>query len=77
MRKSGVVKGDFMSQAHSVPECAEFLNCSIKFLKDEIDRGNLRARKIGERFIRILPRDLQEWLDKGDTIGRQEVEVAR
>lgn len=46
-----------------VTEAAVEAKCSPWTIRQEIKRGNLRARKIG-RLVRILDSDLAEWMRK-------------
>jgi len=66
------MKDAFLSRPHSLEEVAQWLGCTVKFLRKEIGSGHLRARKLGKRFIRIMPSDLKMWLDEAATIAIQE-----
>jgi len=47
-----------------VPEAAALVAVSAGTLRNEIKKGNLRARRIG-RCVRILDEDLAAWLRTG------------
>lgn len=46
----------------TVPEVAEQLRCSTRFVRDEIRRKNLRASKIGDAW-KVAEADLQRYVD--------------
>jgi len=45
----------------NIKETAEYLNCSEKTVRNLIDRGELKAYKVGNRW-RIKKEDLEEYL---------------
>ena len=45
-------------------EVAEFLRVCVRTVRREIDRGLLRAVRIG-RALRVSKRDLEDYLEKG------------
>ena len=47
-----------------MPEAAALVAVSAGTLRNEIKKGNLRARRIG-RCVRILDEDLAAWLRTG------------
>lgn len=51
-----------MKQASSILEVCERYGIARQTLYDEINRGNLKVRKIGKRSI-ILAEDEQRWVD--------------
>jgi predicted DNA-binding transcriptional regulator AlpA len=55
----------FFWRARSIQELSAFMGCTDRFIHSEIDRGHLKARKIGGKFVRLLPSDIREWLDSG------------
>jgi len=58
-----MMEGDsFFDRPRSVEETAAYVGVTVKFVRDEICRGHLRACRISRRCIRILPSDLQRWL---------------
>jgi hypothetical protein len=44
-------------------EVAENVPCTPRFVELEVNRGNLRAVRVGERGIRFLPSDVVKWLN--------------
>lgn len=57
----------FFDAPQSIEEAAAALKLSYAFVYDEIQRGRLRARKFSRGAIRLLPADLQDWLDRSAT----------
>ena len=51
----------------TVEKLAEYLDATPRFIRNEIAAGRLRARRLSARLIRILPADLQQWLDASAT----------
>lgn len=47
--------------AWGLAELAEALGVSLGFLRKEITRGSLKARKVGRRVL-VLDRDLKKYL---------------
>jgi hypothetical protein len=58
----------FFFRPHSVEEVAVYIDATPKFIRHEIAEGRLIARRLSPRLIRILPGDLQRWLDEASTI---------
>jgi len=54
-------------RARNVDEIAEYVGSASQFVRDQITNGQLRATRIG-RLVRVLPKDLKAWLEKGATI---------
>jgi excisionase family DNA binding protein len=54
-------------RARNVDEIAAYIDSTPQFVRDEITRGRLKARKIG-RLVRVMPSDLRAWLEKAATI---------
>ena len=48
----------------TVEEAAEVLRCSQRFVLNEIDRGNIKARKIGKGY-KILQEELESYVKEG------------
>ena len=66
----------------TLTEAAEMIggSCSRELLRREIDRGRLRALRIGSRRIGIRPEALQEYLEAREAEGvavRKPREAAR
>jgi excisionase family DNA binding protein len=53
-------------RARNVDEIAAYIDSTPQFVRDEIIKGRLRACKIG-RLVRVLPKDLKAWLNRGAT----------
>ena len=51
----------------TLPECAQELSCSVRFLQLEIERGRLVATRLSNRLLRVRDRDWQAYLDRGAT----------
>jgi hypothetical protein len=58
---------DFPNRPMSLAELAAWLDVSRRFLEVQIEKGNLRARRISPRCIRVLPGDVGKWLDQTAT----------
>jgi excisionase family DNA binding protein len=56
-------RDDFPASPMKVTEVAKWLGVSRRFIEVQIARGNLRVRRISARCIRILPSDLEAWLN--------------
>jgi excisionase family DNA binding protein len=56
-----------VSKPCTVDQLAEYLDATPRFVRNEIAAGRLRARRLSARLIRILPSDLQQWLDASAT----------
>jgi excisionase family DNA binding protein len=54
----------FLETTHSVPEIADYLQTSRVYIERQILAGNLRARKLSYKVVRILPEDLRDWLER-------------
>ena len=59
-------------KASTLEEIAAFAGTDERFIRREIERGNLRGRKFNRRMLRILPVDLVAWLEKAETIAEPE-----
>jgi hypothetical protein len=60
-------------KASTLEEIATFAGTDARFIRREIAKGNLKARKFNSRMIRILPLDLIAWLKRAET--NREVEA--
>jgi excisionase family DNA binding protein len=49
-------------------EVAETVRCTERFLEREVNRGSLRAVRLGLRSVRFLPSDIIAWLNARGTI---------
>ena len=47
---------------------ADRLGVGRRFVEKEIESGRLRVRRLSRRMIRIMPADIKDWMDKGNTI---------
>jgi excisionase family DNA binding protein len=56
--------------AWSLAEISKATNLSVSFLRYEIERGFLKARKFGRRVL-VLDTDLQEYMQSGSDGGKQ------
>jgi excisionase family DNA binding protein len=57
----------FFSKRRSIDELAEYLTATRPFLWDQIAKGKLRAVRLTPKFIRVMPDDLREWLERSAT----------
>jgi hypothetical protein len=53
----------FFEKPRSIPELADYLDCTTRYITGEIADGNLRAIRFSNNFVRILPEDIREWMD--------------
>jgi excisionase family DNA binding protein len=67
VNKLSMAKDPFFSRARSIREIAAYIDSSEEFVEEKIHAGELRARKLSPRFIRVLPADLLAWLERGST----------
>jgi excisionase family DNA binding protein len=67
MRIASTSKDPVVSKPCTVEKLAEYLDATPRFVRNEIAAGRLRARRLSARLIRILPIDLQQWLDASAT----------
>jgi excisionase family DNA binding protein len=56
-----------VSKSCTVDQLAEYLDATLRFVRNENAAGRLRARRLSARLIRIFPSDLQQWLDASAT----------
>jgi excisionase family DNA binding protein len=63
MRTISRLTDPVVSKPCTVDQLAEYLDATTRFVRNEIAAGRLRARRLSARLIRILPSDLQQWLD--------------
>jgi hypothetical protein len=47
----------------SIEQVCKWAGVSRRFLELEIERGNLKVRRLSKRLIRILPKDLAAWME--------------
>ncbi len=59
----------FFEKPRSPEEIAAFFGCTPKFVYKQIHEGLLRGRKFSDRMIRVLPRDLEAWLERASTVS--------
>ncbi|SRR5260221_10601178 len=52
----------------SISQLCEWLGVGRRFVEMEIARGNLRVRRLSKRLIRIMPADIEAWLE-GDNLS--------
>jgi excisionase family DNA binding protein len=52
----------------SIEEIARYLGSTEKFIRTKIDRGELKARRLSPRLIRVMPGDLRRWLEASATM---------
>ena len=67
MRTISRLTDPVVSKPCTVDQLAEYLDATPRFVRNEIAAGRLRARRLSARLIRILPSDLQQWLDASAT----------
>ena len=60
-----------LERAFSISELIEAGYGSRTLLYKEINKGNLRSRKIGGKRTVILARDLEEYLARSAEVGRK------
>lgn len=53
-------------------ELCQWANCSLRFLEVEVNEGQLRAVKLGNKFVRFLPRDIERWVNSRATVATAE-----
>jgi hypothetical protein len=61
------VSAEFLSRPRSVEALAEYLDTTPHFVRKEIQAGRLKARRFSSRMIRLMPGDVQQWLDAAST----------
>jgi Helix-turn-helix domain len=54
---------DFPTAPMKVAELATWLGVSRRFIECQIAHRKLRVRRLSARCVRILPKDLRDWLD--------------
>jgi excisionase family DNA binding protein len=55
--------GFLLAGPTSVDGIARRLECSPRFVWDQIRKGHLKARRLSARLVRIDPADFQAWYD--------------
>jgi hypothetical protein len=58
---------ELFQKAASVGDLTNYLKVTDEFIFQEIERGNLRPRRLGKRVIRFLPQDIWDWLNRTTT----------
>jgi hypothetical protein len=58
---------NFPDRPLSLADLAAWLGVSRRFLEVQIEKGQLRIRRISPRCIRILPGDVAQWLEQTPT----------
>jgi len=58
---------NFPDRPLSLADLAAWLGVSRRFLEVQIEKGQLRVRRISPRCIRILPGDVARWLEQTAT----------
>jgi Helix-turn-helix domain len=58
---------NFPTRPLSIAELAAWLDVSRRFLEGQIEKGQLRVRRISPRCIRVLPGDVARWLEQTAT----------
>jgi len=58
---------NFPDRPLSLADLAAWLGVSRRFLEVQIEKGQLRIRRISPRCIRILPGDVAQWLEQTAT----------
>jgi hypothetical protein len=61
---AGLQKDPFLSKPRTKTELCEWIGCCPRFLESEISAGRLRVRRLSARLVRIMPSDIQAWLDQ-------------
>lgn len=61
----------FLSRSRSLQEIEAWLGVSDAWLRQEIIKGRLVARKFSDKMIRVLPSDMKDWLDRCMTRPRK------
>jgi hypothetical protein len=57
----------YPTRPFSIEQLCEWAGVSRRFLEMEIDRGNLRVRKLSKRLIRVMPKDVVDWMERAST----------
>lgn len=55
-------KGLLFMEVYSAQEVAEMLKVNIRTVYNEIERGNLKAKKVGHQY-RIMKKDLEAYME--------------
>jgi hypothetical protein len=61
---------EFLSKPRTIKEFADYISTTDRFVRDQILKGALRARKHSGKCIRLWPADMRAWIDRGDTIAK-------
>jgi hypothetical protein len=64
-------KDSFLSKPRTKTELCEWIGCCPRFLESEISSGRLRVRRLSARLVRIMPSDIQAWLDQASSIATE------
>jgi excisionase family DNA binding protein len=58
---------NYPSRPFSIEQLCEWAGVSRRFVEMEIERGNLKVRRLSKRLIRILPKDVADWIERSST----------
>jgi excisionase family DNA binding protein len=58
---------NYPSRPYSIEQLCEWASVSRRFVEMEIERGNLRVRRLSTRLIRIMPKDVAAWMERAST----------
>lgn len=69
-------ESNFHLLAMTIKSAAQSVQCSERYLWEEINAGRLKATRRG-RFVRVTERALQEWLEQSTTSPFSAETIAR
>jgi excisionase family DNA binding protein len=58
---------NYPSRPLSIEQLCEWAGVSRRFLEMEIERGNLKVRRLSRRLIRVMPKDVADWMERAST----------
>jgi excisionase family DNA binding protein len=54
---------DWPTRPMTIKQLAEWAGVGRRFIELEIERGHLRVRRLSKRLIRIMPADIEAWME--------------
>jgi hypothetical protein len=63
LTENGTEVSSYPQRPQSIEQVCEWGGFSRRFLELEIARGRLKVRRLSKRLIRILPKDIIEWME--------------
>jgi excisionase family DNA binding protein len=67
IEKDAIDIANYPTRPLSIEQVCEWAGVSRRFLELEIERGNLKVRRLSKRLIRIMPKDLAAWMERALT----------